>query len=214
MKKDEIKKNGISKQDNLTQERKDEIKDNIIDSLTMILKNEDLDDINEEEFQKSISNNYGRQLFLDILCNNNNIINENSFNKLEKLIYICYDNILQIEDNDKRLESCVQIIKCCQNFGKEEGKKHIKYISDVIYPKMAMSIVVQDIKFWRSWTIYDITRENNLSLIEKWNNSVNSMKISMDKMELDEHLKKNLFGGFINQDDLQKLKGEINSNQV
>lgn len=214
VKKDEIKKNGISKQDNLTQERKDEIKDNIIDSLTMILKNEDLDDINEKEFQKSISNNYGRQLFLDILCNNNNIINENSFNKLYNLIYICYDNILQIEDNDKRLESCVQIIKCCQNFGKEEGKKHIKYISDVIYPKMAMSTVVQDIKFWRSWTIYDITRENNLSLIEKWNNSVNSMKISMDKMELDEDLKKNLFGGFINQDDLQKLKSEINSNQV
>ena len=77
------------KENELTQEEKDDIKENIIDVLTKIFKNEQIPDIEENKklIMDSLSSDYGRDLYTNILYQNNNISNESSFQFLKDIIY-------------------------------------------------------------------------------------------------------------------------------
>ena len=152
----------------LSQEQKDDITENIIDVLTKLFKNEEIEDFSETKklILNSLSTDYGRELYTDILIENNNISNESTFQILTELIF---DSIQQIEikSKEKRLIYCVKLIKCCQNFRKEENKKYI-YLSDVLYPKFQKLQILSEPDFWKEWALLDLKLYKEGSDDEKW----------------------------------------------
>ena len=83
------KKNNQKKAKGLSPDQMDDIKENIVDILTKIFKNEEISDIQESKalIMDSIKTDYGKDLYINILYQNNNISNESSFQFLTDIIY-------------------------------------------------------------------------------------------------------------------------------
>ena len=155
------------KKGELTQDQKDDIKENIIDVLTKIFKNEEMDfEENKKLVMDSLLTDYGRELYTDVLIENSNISNESSFQFLTELITDSIQQI-KIKSKEKRIIYCVKLIKCCQNFRKEENRKYI-FLSDVLYPKFAKLQIISDFSFWNEWASSDVKAIKEGKEDEKW----------------------------------------------
>ena len=175
------------KENELTQEEKDDIKDNIIDVLTKIFKNEEISNIQENKklIMDSLSSDYGRDLYTNILYQNNNISNESSFQFLNDIIFKSITKIVNSKTKEKKLIYCVKLIKSCNNFRKEENKKFI-FLSDILFPKLKKFPIVEDLEFWKEWALLDVKENNQKSKTsdEKWTESLDNIEKSMGKMGL------------------------------
>ena len=171
----------------LTQEEKDDIKENIIDVLTKIFKNEEISDIQESKklIMDSISSDYGKDLYTNILYQNNNISNESSFQFLNDIIFKSITKILNSKSKEKQLIYCVKLIKSCNNFRKEENKKFI-FLSDVLFPKLKKFPIIENLEFWKEWALLDVKDNNQKSKTsdEKWTDALDNIEKSMGKMGL------------------------------
>ena len=171
----------------LTQEKMEDIKEDIVDVLTKIFKNEEIEDIQATKalILNSIKTDYGKELYINILYQNNNISNESSFQFLKDLMY---KSIIEMSKNinkdDKSLIFCVKLIKCCNNFRKEENRKFI-LLSDVLFPKLKNLQILEKKEFWTHWALLEIEdkiKDNELSEDEKWVVSLENIKHTMLKM--------------------------------
>lgn len=136
----------------LSQEQKDEIKENIVDPLTKIFKNEEVSNVEQSKklIMDSLNTDYGRDLYSNILYQNNNISNDSSFKFLNDIIYNSVNKILKLKlPKDKMIFYCAKLIKSCQNFKKEENRK-LKYLSDILYPKFQKVQIVNELEFWKT----------------------------------------------------------------
>lgn len=67
----------------------------------------------------SLNTDYGRDLYSNILYQNNNISNDSSFKFLNDIIYNSVNKILKLKlPKDKMIFYCAKLIKSCQNFKK------------------------------------------------------------------------------------------------
>ena len=168
----------------LSQEQKDEIKENIVDPLTKIFKNEEISDVEQSKklIMDSLNTDYGRDLYSNILYQNNNISNESSFKFLNNIIYNSVNKILNLKlPKDKMLFYCAKLIKSCQNFKKEENRKLI-YLSDILYPKFKKVQIVSELEFWKQWALLlnsDKKAKNNEN--KKWVESLKNIEETLPK---------------------------------
>ena len=176
----------LFKKGELTQEEKDDIKENISDVLTKIFKNEEISDIedNKKLVMDSIKTDFGKELYTNILFQNSNILNESSFQFLKNLIYDSINNkILKIKSEEKQILYCTRLMKSCQNFRKEENKKFI-YLSDVLFPKFQKIPLLTKIKFWKQWAELLVKEQKDSKKLDddKWIDSLKNIEIIMKKM--------------------------------
>lgn len=180
------KKNNQKKAKGLSPDQMDDIKENIVDILTKIFKNEEISDIQESKalIMDSIKTDYGKDLYINILYQNNNISNESSFQFLKDIIY---KSIIQIPKNISKdapnLVYYVKLMKCCNNFRKKDNKKFI-YLSDALFPKLKKIQILEDLKFWENWGILEIEDQSkdNIGEDEKWVISLDNIKNAMIKI--------------------------------
>ena len=168
----------------LSQEQKDEIKENIVDPLTKIFKNEKVSDVEQSKklIMDSLNTDYGRDLYSNILYQNNNISNESSFKFLNDIIFNSVNKILKLKiPKDKIIFYCAKLIKSCQNFKKEENRKLI-YLSDILYPKFQKIQFVNELEFWKQWALL-LNSDNKVEKDEnkKWIESLENIEETLPK---------------------------------
>ena len=173
--------NGNKKE--LSQEEKDEIKENIVDALTKIFKNEEIKDVEQSKklIMDSLNTDYGRDLYSNILYQNNNISNESSFKFLNDIICNSVNKILKLKiPKDKIIFYCAKLLKSCQNFIKEENKKI--YLSDILYPKFQKVQIVSELEFWKQWALL-LNSDNKIEKDEnkKWIESLKKIEETLPK---------------------------------
>ena len=182
----ENKNNKDNKENELTQEEKDDIKENIADVLTKIFKNEKLSDKEESKklISDSLSTDYGKDLYTNILYENCNILNESSFKFLNDIIYNSIEKLKNIISKDKNMTYCVRLVKCCRNFRKEENKKYI-FLSDILYPKFKKELkFIGESVFWKEWALMGVSEQKDpkKNINEKWVESLKDVEKTMGKM--------------------------------
>ena len=170
----------------LTQEEKDDIKENIVDVLTKIFKNEEFSDIEDTKklIMHSLKTDYGKELYTNILYQNSNILNESSFEFLKDLINDSINKImLKIKSENKKLLYIVKLMISCQKFRKEENKKFI-YLSDVLFPKYFDFPLKNEFDFWKQWALLlvDEQKDSKKSMDDKWIESLKNIEIVMPKL--------------------------------
>lgn len=168
----------------LSQEQKDEIKENIVDPLTKIFKNEEVSNVEQSKklIMDSLNTDYGRDLYSNILYQNNNISNDSSFKFLNDIIYNSVNKILKLKlPKDKMIFYCAKLIKSCQNFKKEENRK-LKYLSDILYPKFQKVQIVNELEFWKQWALLQ-NSDNKVEKDEnkKWVESLKNIEETLPK---------------------------------
>ena len=177
-----LMKNNIENE--LTIEEKDDIKENIIDILTKIFKNEEISDVedNKKLIMDSLKSDYGKELYSQILYQNSNILNESSFQFLKDIIdESVHKKILKINVENKKILYCVRLMITCQNFRKEENKKYI-YLSDVLFPKFQKIPFISKFEFWEQWALALVQKDSKKSMDDKWVDSLKNIEIAMTKM--------------------------------
>ena len=180
------KKNNQKNPKELSQDQLDDIKENIVDVLTKIFKNEEISDIQESKtlIMNSIKTDYGKELYINILYQNNNISNESSFLFLKDIIYKSITQMPKnINKDDPTLIYYVKLLKCCNNFRKRDNKKFI-YLSDVLFPKLKKIQILEAIEFWDKWGQLEIADQSkdNISEDEKWVICLDNIKLAMIKI--------------------------------
>ena len=174
----------------LSKVEKYDIKENIVDILTKVYKNEFEENIQIDKklLLDSLSTSYGRELFINILYENNNaIVDEKSFKFLYIIIFNCLLNFLKLELNENNLSYCVKLVKSCSSF-KIYGinNKNVIFLSDIIYPKLHDFRIVNKTDFWEKWLEIDA----NIKEVDKNNRDqkyfvcLENMHIIMVKMKL------------------------------
>ena len=168
----------------LSQEQKDEIKENIVDPLTKIFKNEEISDVEQSKklILDTLNTDYGRDLYSNILYQNNNISNESSFKFLNDIINNSINKILKLKiPKDKILFYCAKLLKSCQNFKKDDSRKLI-YLSDILYPKFQKVPIVSELEFWKQWALL-LNSDNKGQKDEnkKWIESLKNIEETLPK---------------------------------
>ena len=160
-----IKKNN---ENELSQEQKDDIKENIFDTLTKVFKNEEITDVeqNKKLIMDSLNTDYGRDLYTSILYQNKHISNEKSFNFLKDIIFNSINKLSKLKKTERKLIYIVKLAKSCQNFRKEENKRYI-YLSDILFPKFQKIQLFSEFDFWKEWALIEINEKKDEKDINK-----------------------------------------------
>ena len=179
-----MKKNKIESESELTPELKDEIRENITDVITKIFKNDEISD--PEEYEKlildSLDTDYGIDLYVNTLYKNKNILYQDSYEFLEKLILASINKILSSKSTkEKKLFYFIRLIKCCDNFTKGD-----KSLANAVYPKLDKIQIINDHNFWYEYgKLYiEDNVDKNLSNSDKWIECLNKIEEIMPMMGL------------------------------
>ena len=158
-----FKRKGIG----MSEREKDNIKEVIKDFSVKIFKSEELEeDANlKKELQNALTNEFGRDFFVNLLSKNvTNIIllKEKSFNLLGDLIYNALLCTLKIEETNRIIEQAVILTRSTKYFGQEK-KKNIIILWDVYKARIqGVSKINQD-NFWNKWYELESKKENEIN---------------------------------------------------
>ena len=162
-----IRINGKKPEWTLTENEKDDIKDNIKDILSRVLKCEE---INENEDKKQliscIESSFGRNFFIDILYQKNisekteKAINKGSFELLTTVIYNAILSILKLDENQENISSVILLIKSSQLYYLDDKKEKLLLI-DSLYPKLKGINLLTKMIFWEEWYNISIKEETS-----------------------------------------------------
>ena len=166
----------VKTEEELPPQEKDEIRENISDVITKIFKNDEITNSDEDEklILDSLNNDYGRDLYVNSLYNNKNILHKESFELLEKLIYSSMNKILSDRiTKEKKIFYSARLFKCCDNFTKDQ-----KPLASILYPKLDKIQIINETDFWKEYAkLYLEDKFNkNLSNDDDWVNCLKQMK--------------------------------------
>jgi len=152
----------IDMDNNITEKKKDEIKEYIRDFAVKIFRSEinDIENSEKNELINATDTTYGREFFVNLLSHNTGnllLLQKNSFKLLGNIIYNTLIGTFKLEETDKLLEEIVLLIKSTKYFGLEEKGKTIK-IFDVYKKKLQSTPKVVQYNFWKKK--YDIDLRN------------------------------------------------------
>ena len=171
-KEEDIKKNNIkisqilpNKENELSKDEIDEIKDNIKEIMSRLYKS-DIRKIEEDKklMFDSLKTQFGREYFTNILHNGykqdflvKNLINQ-SYYFLSDVIFNTLLDILKLEENDANIICAVKLIKSCQYIATIKNKKKF-LLSDELYKKLEKYSLSDKTRFWEYWVEDEMTKD-------------------------------------------------------
>ena len=196
-KKEEIKNNEIkisesllNKENKLTEEEMDDIKDNIKEIMTRMYRS-DLKKIEQDKniLIDSLKTKFGRDYFINILSNGykqdnlvKNLVNE-SYYFFSEVIFDTLSYILKLEENDENMVNTMKLLKSCQYIGTTKNKKKLiiikskkfdSLLSDEIYSKLENYTLFNNKRFWEIWIDDDLKKDElNIKKLLKENSYKN-----------------------------------------
>ena len=196
-KKEEIKNNDIkisesltNKENKLTEEEMDDIKDNIKEIMTRMYRS-DLKKIEQDKniLIDSLKTKFGRDYFINILSNGykqdnlvKNLVNE-SYYFFSEVIFDTLSYILKLEENDENMVNTMKLLKSCQYIGTTKNKKKLiiikskkfdSLLSDEIYSKLENYTLFNNKRFWEIWIDDDLKKDElNIKKLLKENSYKN-----------------------------------------
>ena len=164
------------KEDELNEEQKEEIVDNIKDIMKKVFKSK-LDNIKEDKeiLMDSVKTKFGRDYFVNIMSSGNKkniaikIVENDSFNFLKYIIFNVLLNILKLEENNHNLFSAIKLTKACLYIKTIKNKKEVS-LSDEIFSQLEDYSLYKNKLFWQNWIEDELsTDEINIYQILKLN---------------------------------------------
>ena len=137
---------------------------NINETMRLILTSENLANLNLTQMQKALNTRIGRSLFSSVLFQSKfsefkiQILTENSFNDLFKLIYL---SLSQSEDDASQFNDIRLITKSCFFYYKKEKKKEVFIFMEISKKQNSFKIWLNK-KFWLNWFELDRDEEKNV----------------------------------------------------
>ena len=189
----------ISNENDLTEDDKDEIKDNIREIMTRIYRSE-TKQLNEDKktIIDSMKTQFGREYFISIL-NTGNIINRNiklvteeSYDFFSYVIFNTLLTILNLEENENNINCAIKLLKACLCIKVIKNKKEY-LLSDDLFYKIEKYSLINNVMFWNNWVEDDLTindvqfleslKENNSSIDQEKEECKSYLKHSYDILE-------------------------------
>ena len=175
-----------NKEYDLTEEEKDEIKDNIKDIMTKVYKSE-IKNIKEDE--KAIidlmKTKFGRDYLVNILISGNKkdhiikMVQKDSFDFLKYIIFNSLLKILGLDENDENIKYAIKLTKACLFIKTVKNKKEI-LLSDDLFPSLENYSLFTKKIFWVKWIEDDMTESDNEILKAVKNSSKDSPSVDKD----------------------------------
>jgi hypothetical protein len=151
--------------DELNEEQKDEIIDNIKDIMKRVYKSNLLNVKEDQEIlMDSVKTNFGRDYFVNIMGSVNKknssikIVENESFDFLKYIIFSVLLNILKLEENDHNLFSALKLTKACLYIKTTKNKKEVS-LSDEIFSQLEDYALYKNKIFWQMWIEDDMTED-------------------------------------------------------
>ena len=208
----------------LTDNEKDEVKDNIKDILSKVLKCED---INENEDKKQLINCiesvFGRNYFIDIIYQKNiserteKALNKSSFNLLTTVIYNAILSILKLDENKENINYAVLLIKSSQIYYMVEKNKNV-YVINALYNKFKGLNLLTKINFWEEWFNISLKEEPNYKrndpsndkiVLKILNQIINFMLNSKIQQDIIFNIATSISNKMKNEDEKSKFKKDL-----
>ena len=179
----------------LSEDDRDEIKDDLKDLMAKIYKlgERKIDNEDKKKVIDSFKTQYGRDYFLSLLIDSQKEkkvkeIQNESFNFLSDVIFYLLTNILLFE-NDNDSIYAVKILKSCQYIKttiklKNIFKTHKKVIilSDELYNKLNFFPILKEKRFWKIWLEGDMT-ESELNLKKLMKENIDEINIESNEFK-------------------------------
>ena len=156
---DEIRYSCVIKEkdDELNQDQKDEIIDNIKDIMKKVYESKLVNiEENQEILMDSVGTKFGRDYFINIISAGNKksssikIVENESFNFLKYIIFNVLLNILKLEENYYSIISALKLTKACLYIKTMKNKKEVS-LSDEIFSQLEEYSLYKNRKFWEIW---------------------------------------------------------------
>lgn len=158
----------------LTEEEKEDIRDNIKDILSRALKSEQLQVIDDmKHLMELIDKNFGREFFINSIYQKSKIpdkklkiISDDCFELLSPVIFNGLLGILKLEENAQNFKNAILLIKATMLYYKVENKRKI-FISEEILPKLKDYSLLVKYSFWEEWINIAVEETCDLEKIKK-----------------------------------------------
>ncbi len=167
--------------DELNEEQKDEIIDNIKDIMKRVYKSNLLNVKEDQEIlMDSVKTNFGRDYFVNIIGSVNKknssikIVENESFDFLKYIIFSVLLNILKLEENEHNLFSALKLTKACLYIKTSKNKKEVS-LSDEIFSQLEDYALYKNKIFWQMWIEDDMT-EDEIDIYNKLKSKEESIK--------------------------------------
>ena len=162
-----------NKENDLTEDEKDEIKDNIRETMTRIYRS-DVSRLEEDKktIMLSMEKQFGRDYFVSILNTGNieersiKIVIEESYDFFGYVIFNSLLNILKLEENKHNYLCSIKLLKACLCIKTMKNKKEI-LLSDDLYYKLEDYSFFKKPLFWKYWIEDDLTK-NDLQVLQRY----------------------------------------------
>ena len=200
---------GALKEGNLTNKKKEMIKDEIKDWVIKIFKSE-VEDYKDNPKIKTdvlslINNQFGIKCFVDLISHNKQgqitMLQKSSFKLLGFIIYNALLFLLNYEESDEVIEECVLLFKNTKSYSVNvSGKNRTLMDSHNFKSNLKKYVKINQKNFWMKWF--------NIDLKEKQNKKKEENE-GIDIVEEDDLKQKTLFSICLNMIDLEIQKVTI-----
>ena len=166
-----------NKENELSEDERDEIKDNIREIMTRIYRS-DVSKIEDDKktILNCMENQFGRDYFISIL-NTGNVIErdiklviEESYEFFHYVIFNSLLNILKLEENKHNYLCAIKLLKACLCIKTVKNKKE-SLLSDELFFKLDNYAFFNKKAFWDVW-IEDEFTQGDILFLEKFKNSI------------------------------------------
>jgi hypothetical protein len=155
-----------NKENELTEDEKDEIKDNIREIMARVYRSE-VSKIEEDKknIMIWIRKQFGREYFIGILNTGNiqsrdvKVVNQESYDFFSFVLFNTVLDILNLEENDKNLKGAIRLIKASLCIKTIKNKKEI-LLSEDLFAKLEKYSLFDKELFWRKWVEDELTKSD------------------------------------------------------
>ena len=183
-----------NKENDLSEDERDEIKDNIKEIMTRIYRS-DASKLEEDKktIMSSMEKQFGRDYFVSILNTGNvskrsiKIVIEESYDFFSYVIFNSLLNILNLEENNHNYLCAIKLLKACLCIKATKSKKEILLSDDLFYKLEDYNYFKKPV-FWNIW-IEDELTDSDLKVFKKYKeyNEENNSEYLYDNLESDEY---------------------------
>ena len=168
-----------NKENELSEDEKDEIKDTIREIMTRVYKSE-IKNIKEDvdSIMGLMEIKFGRDYLLNILVGNKKehsmkIVQKDSFEFLQYVIFNSLLKILRLEENDENIKYALKLTKACLYIKNIKNKKEI-LLSDDLFSRLENYSLFTKKVFWIKW-IEDELNESDIQIYKLYKKNPSSI---------------------------------------
>ena len=183
-----------NKENDLSEDERDEIKDNIREIMTRIYRS-DVSKLDEDKktIMSCMEKQFGRDYFVSILNTGNankraiKIVIEESYDFFSYVIFNSLLNILNLEENHHNYLCAIKLLKACLCIKATKNKKEILLSDDLFYKLEDYNYFKKPV-FWEIWVEDELT-DADLNVFKKYYkfNEDNNSEYLYDNVESEEY---------------------------